>query len=226
MVRVAAGPYLRGSLPAVGLEDERPQRKIQLDTFDIDRTELSTKRYQSCVQAGRCTEPRCIEDDDSPERRATHPVVCVTWQQAFDYCAWATKRLPTEAEWEKAARGIEGGKYPWGHGAPSCERANFAGCNKGGTHAVGALSAAKSPFGALDMAGNVWEWVGDWHHAEYYAVSPTKNPPGPWNGSKKVVCGGAFSYDKDSLESHGRTYDRPTVAYEHVGFRCASSPAF
>ncbi len=224
MVRVAAGPFLRGSPAGVGLEDEHPQRKIVLDAFDIDKTEVSSGRFDRCVKAGRCTPPRCIEKEDSPESRADHPVVCVTWQQAKDFCAWAGKRLPTEAEWEKAARGSEGRKYPWGDQAPACHLANFSGCNKGSTHAVGALSASKSPFGAWDMAGNVWEWVADWHHEDYYALSPANNPPGPWSGSKKVVRGGAFSYDDESLESHGRTYDKPTVAYDHVGFRCASTP--
>ena len=149
-------------------------------------------------------------------------MVCVAWKAANAVCVWADKRLPTEAEWEKAARGPSGADYPWGAGEPTCTRANFSGCGKE-RKPVDSHPEGKSPFGALNMAGNVYEWVGDWHHPEYYAISPTKNPPGPWRGDKKVVRGGAFSYAADELNTHGRTYDQPVKAYEQVGFRCARS---
>jgi formylglycine-generating enzyme required for sulfatase activity len=222
MVRVPGGEFVLGSPPDVGLEDEQPQRRIHLDTFDIDRTEVSSAEYKRCVAAGQCTEPACAKADHKPETRGDHPVVCVTWDQADRFCRWAGKRLPTELEWEKAARGTDGRKYPWGNEPPSCERARYTGCGDG-THAVGALASA-SPYGALDMAGNVWEWVADWHHAAYYAIAPARNPVPPFTGDKKVVRGGSFSYGKDNLTTHGRTFDVPTIAYDHVGIRCARAP--
>ncbi len=228
MVRVAAGAFKRGSPAGVGLEDERPQREINLATFDIDRTEVTAAAYKKCVAAGQCTAPACESDkSDNPETRPNHPVVCVPWAHAKKYCEWAGKRLPTEAEWEKAARGTDGRRYPWGSDEPSCKLANYSGCSLSGktksTRAVGSLPGGASPYGALDMAGNVWEWVADWHHAEYYAICLADNPPGPHSGKYKVVRGGAYSYSDESLETHGRTYDKPTVTYEHVGFRCARS---
>jgi formylglycine-generating enzyme required for sulfatase activity len=222
MVRVPAGAFLRGSPDGVGLRDEHPQRKIELDAFDIDRTEVSVADYGKCVSAGACEPPACTEDGDEPEKRGTYPVVCVPWESAKAYCAWAGKRLPTEAEWEKAARGTEGAKFPWGAGEPSCARANHYDCGNE-RKPVDSLPEGKSPYGALNMAGNVYEWVADWHHADYYALSPSKNPPGPWSGRKKVVRGGAYSYGGDELTSHGRTYDLPEKAYDQVGFRCAKS---
>lgn len=220
MVRVPAGEFLRGSPEGVGLRDEHPQREIFLDAFDIDTTEVSSDAYQKCVAAGACQAPACTEDGDEPEARPTHPVVCVTWDAATKYCAWAGKRLPTEAEWEKAARGTNGARFPWGEGEPSCNLANSYDCGNE-RKPVDALPKGASPFGALNMAGNVFEWVADWHHADYYAISPANNPAGPWSGEKKVVRGGAYSYGEDELSSHGRTYDRPVKAYDQVGFRCA-----
>jgi formylglycine-generating enzyme required for sulfatase activity len=222
MVRVPAGEFLRGSREDVGLKDEHPQRKIFLDTFDIDRTEVSVGDYGKCVSAGACAAASCTEDGDEPEKRTGHPVVCVTWSAAEKYCERAGKRLPTEAEWEKAARGTGGAKFPWGEGEPSCNRANHDACGKE-RKPVDSHPEGKSPYGALNMAGNVYEWVGDWHHRAYYALSPERNPQGPWSGEKKVVRGGAYSYDADELNSHGRTYDRPVKAYDQVGFRCAKS---
>lgn len=220
MVLVPGGPFLRGSPSDVGLEDEHPQREIVLDTFEIDRTEVTVEAYGKCVAAGACAAPACSEDGDEPETRATHPVVCLVWEAADKYCRWAGKRLPTEAEWEKAARGTKGASFPWGEGEPTCNRANYFECGHD-RKAVGSLPEGASPYGALDMAGNVYEWVSDWHHAEYYAISPAKNPEGPFTGSKKVVRGGAYSYDADELNAHGRTFDRPAKAYDQVGFRCA-----
>jgi serine/threonine-protein kinase len=222
MVRVAAGEFLRGSKDDVGLEDERPQRSIHLDAFAIDRTEVPIGDYQRCVAAGKCRAPACTEDGDVPEDKVDHPVVCVTWADADGYCRWAGKRLPTEAEWEKAARGADARSYPWGEGEPTCNRANYHDCGNA-RRAVGSLPAGASPYGALDMAGNVYEWVADWHHRDYYALCPARNPEGPWSGKKKIVRGGAFSYDADELNTHGRTFDLPTKAYDQVGFRCARS---
>lgn len=222
MVRVPEGFFLRGSPPGVGLDDERPQRKLWLDAFDIDRTEVTVAAYQRCVAAKACEPPRCTKDGQHPQSRPTHPVVCVRWHDAKAYCAFAGKRLPSEAEWEKAARGEKAQRYPWGDEAPSCERARYQGCGEG-TVPVGSLAAGASPYGALDLAGNVWEWTADWHHPDYYAIGPEKNPPGPFEGDKKVVRGGAHSYSVELVDAASRTYDKPDRAFDHVGFRCARS---
>ncbi|NUP12683.1 MAG: SUMF1/EgtB/PvdO family nonheme iron enzyme [Polyangiaceae bacterium] len=226
MVEVSAGPFLRGSVPGVGLEDEHPQRTIELSAFYIDRTEVTQADYARCVDAGKCKAPVCKKDranDWDPAARATHPVVCIEWEEARGYCAFAGKRLPTEAEWEKAARGTDGRFYPWGNDAPTCERANYYECGKKGTVPVGSYPSGASPFGAHDMAGNVWEWTADFHMAEYYVASPAKDPEGPSAGESKIVRGGAFKYGASELLSAGRTFDDPTVHFEHVGVRCAKS---
>ena len=222
MVRVPAGPFLRGTPAGVGLEDERPRRTIYLSAFDIDRLEVTVEQYAKCVAAGRCAPPRCSTASQRPETRPKHPVVCMPWKEARNYCLWAAKRLPTEAEWEKAARGTKAQRYPWGNAKPSCQLANYSGCRTpNSTLPVGSHPKGASPYGALDMAGNVWEWVNDWHHADYWSICPSRNPQGPFLGRKKVVRGGAFSYGADELNTHGRTFDLPTKAYNHVGIRCA-----
>jgi formylglycine-generating enzyme required for sulfatase activity len=220
MQDVPAGSFLRGSAAGVGLEDEHPQRTIELSGFAIDKTEVTQADYAKCVAANACTAVTC---ERAFTREDAKPVVCVTWQQAKSYCAWAGKRLPTEAEWEKAARGTDGRSYPWGNDKPTCEHARYYSCGKGEPDPVGSHPKGASPYGALDMAGNVWEWVEDWHDAGYYATCPAKDPPGPTQGTKKVVRGGAFKYGADELLSAGRTFDKPTVTYEHVDFRCAKS---
>jgi formylglycine-generating enzyme required for sulfatase activity len=226
MVLVPEGPFLRGSLPGVGLEDEHPQRSIILAAFLIDVTEVTQANYARCVDAGRCVAPKCKADratDWDPSGRATHPVVCIAWSEAKAFCEFVGKRLPTEAEWEKAARGPDGRLYPWGNDAPTCEHANYFECDRKGTEPVGSHPTGRSPYGALDMAGNVWEWTADFHLANYYVASSAKDPEGPSDGDRKVVRGGAFKYGASELLSAGRTYDAPTVHFEHVGVRCAKS---
>ncbi|MFO0613801.1 MAG: formylglycine-generating enzyme family protein [Polyangiaceae bacterium] len=224
MVLVPPGPFLRGSVEGVGLRDEHPQRKIDLDAFFIDQTEVTQAAYAKCVEAKACVTPRCKKDrptDWDPEARAAYPVVCIDWEEARAYCSFVGKRLPTEAEWEKAARGTEGALYPWGNAEPTCDLANYSDCDRGGPAPVGSYPKNKSPYGALDMAGNVWEWVADYHLASYYNASPDKNPEGPFEGDDRVVRGGSFKYDAELLLSAERTYDEPTVHYEHIGVRCA-----
>lgn len=226
MALIAGGPFLRGSLPGVGLDDEHPQRSIVLATFFIDRTEVRQRDYAECVTAGACPAPRCNADraiDWDPAARGAHPVVCIGWEEARAYCTFRGKRLPTEAEWEKAARGADGRPYPWGSAAPTCERANYEDCDHHDTLAVGSLPAGATPEGVFDLAGNVWEWVADWHMADYYDASAARDPEGPFQGEKKVVRGGAFPYGADDLLSAGRTFDLPEQHFEHVGVRCARS---
>jgi formylglycine-generating enzyme required for sulfatase activity len=227
MVIVPAGPFLRGSPDGVGSSDERPQKEITMSAFYVDKTEVTQKAYAKCVEAKKCKAPQCSSDrktDWDPDKRGDHPVVCIHWKQAKAYCEFAGKRLPTEAEWEKAARGTDGRRYPWGEDPPDCELAQYYGCNTKDTLPVGSLPKGASPYGALDMAGNVWEWIADWYDSGYYKVAPAQDPPGPKRGDEKPVRGGSWKYGKKDLDVAPRTFEEPMKAYEHVGVRCAKSP--
>ncbi|MBI3245402.1 MAG: SUMF1/EgtB/PvdO family nonheme iron enzyme [Deltaproteobacteria bacterium] len=168
--------------------DERPGRMVFLDAFAIDIYEVTVAAYRQCVEAGKCTAPNTGGSCNwNTSDRAQHPINCVDWSQANAYCRWAGKRLPTEAEWEKAARGTDRRVYPWGN-AWDATKANVS---TNGTVAVGSYPAGKSPYGALDMSGNVWEWTADWYADAYYHNGPVKNPKGPESGQVRSVRGGS-----------------------------------
>ncbi len=223
MVYVPAGPFKMGSTD--GEEDERPIHTVTLDAFWIDQTEVTNAMYALCVQAGACNAPvdTTYYGDGA---YANHPVVYVDWYQASNYCAWVGGRLPTEAEWEKAARGgLEGKRYPWGDELPTCQAgarngAQYRGCD-GLTVAVGTFQP--NGYGLYDMAGNVWEWVSDWYDPDYYRNSPASNPTGPISGGGRVLRGGSwFDYVKDirSAVRHGAI---PDYSNDFAGFRCLRS---
>ncbi len=176
-----------------------PYHEVYLDGYYIDHTEVTVDAYSACVAAGGCTAPPFISPycNWGVAGRGLHPVNCVTWQQVYEYCAWAGKRLPTEAEWEKAARGTDGRKYPWGNETATCEYAvtyeNGCGCGIDSMMPVCSKSpAGDSPYGLCDMAGNVLEWTADWYLSNYYSTSPASNPTGPISGSTRVYRGGWF----------------------------------
>jgi formylglycine-generating enzyme required for sulfatase activity len=219
MVQVPAGDFDMGCNEEVDdacADDEKPLHTLSISAFEIDRTEVTQAEYAACMSAGKCGPPSCDWNCDDQD----FPASCVTWTQASAYCDWAGKRLPTEAEWEKAARGSEGFKYPWGNDEPDCSHANMTGCNAGAL-AVGSLAEGASPYGALDMAGNMVELVADWYDEAYYASSPAADPAGPKNGTRYVGRGGGFKSNADYLRTSKRDWYDTTDAGASLGFRCA-----
>lgn len=232
MVYVPGGTFLMGSRednPQAD-NDEYPQREVFLDGFWIDQVEVINERYQQCVAAGECNPPyengSFSRDSYYGDPQFTnYPVVWVTWFDAVRYCLWAGKRLPTEAQWEKAARGTDGREYPWGDSPPDETLANFGG-NIGDTTEVGAYSPqGDSPYGGMDMAGNVLEWVTDWYDGNYYYTAPKKNPPGPGNSpiQARVARGGSWLYPARRARAPLRVDRIPELREGNIGFRCVFS---
>ncbi len=226
---------------------EEPQHPETLAAFFIDRQEVTAGAYEKCVLAGSCTAPSTTEDACSGDLatwnswngmtgkakngRQQFPVNCLTWTQAAAYCAWAGDRLPTEAEWERAARGgLTNQLYPWGSGI-DCDHAVFddgsatdnQGCDANGPIAVGSKPAGINGYGLLDMAGNVAEWVADWYAADYYSSSPAANPSGAATGSMKVLRGSDFGGVSPSMRASVRDIALPTTVSVYNGFRCVRS---
>jgi serine/threonine-protein kinase len=240
MMYVPEGDFLMGSNT---YDDEKPIHPVTLDAYWMDQTEITNKMYALCVQDGGCQAPvrtgaYWVNDYYGNSQYGDYPVVNVDWNMADAYCGWAGARLPTEAEWEKAARGTDSRTYPWGEGI-DCSRANFDVSCGFHTTEVGTYTTGKSPFGLFDMAGNVWEWVMDWYDSKYYRNSPSDNPQGPSNGLYKVLRGGSWVHvgnftpagdsggDWYNYKSDLRAADRGrgvTSATDFsIGFRCARS---
>lgn len=219
MVYVPAGVLTMGSDDFSSDADERPAHPVYLDAYWLDRTEVTNAMYASCVAAQICE--RVAHPPTNADEKSNHPVQGVTWPNAVAYCTWAGRRLPTEAEWEKAARGTDGRIYPWGNAQPSFELGNFN-KERDGTQPVGSYLAGASPYGALDMAGNVYEWVADWYGLDYYAGSPLENPTGVASGLQRVLRGGNWNSTPDTLRSANRFWAFPG-RNDFDGFRCALS---
>jgi formylglycine-generating enzyme required for sulfatase activity len=220
LVYVPEGEFSMGN--DSGWDEERPVHTVALDAFWIDQTEITNEMYAKCVQDRSCTQPSNAAHF-SDANYADHPVVYVSWNDANQYCTWAGRRLPTEAEWEKTARGTDGRVYPWGD-TIDCSLANFWGKENGcveDTTSVGNYPVGISPYGALDMTGNVLEWV-----SSLFALYPYDETDGredPETSGARVLRGGSWNVTAEFSRGSRRDWYFPSVRRNYVGFRCALS---
>lgn len=233
MVLIPEGPFPMG-VPhgdRDGGRDEYPRHDVFVNNFYIDKFELTNSRYLEFVKAANHRIPQnpknatrnLWQGETITESVADRPVINVDWADANAYCQWAGKRLPTEAEWEKAAKGTADRRFPWGNVEPTNKHLNFnqQWIGEKTLMPVGSYELGKSPFGVYDMAGNVWEWVNDWYDAKYYEKSPAKNPTGPESGTKRVLRGSGWQNETPTVRIFTRVDSDPTIRNESTGFRCA-----
>jgi len=220
MVLIPAGEFAMGS--DKGDDDEQPIHRVFIDSFYIDKFEVTNGRFAKFVEAVQIEPPWGFKDKETPVLHIDQPVRWVNWMDAMGYCLWVGKRLPTEAEWEKAARGTDGRIYPWGNDSPTPAHAVF-GLKEGAdtVSAIGNRDKGKSPYGVHDMAGNLYEWTIDWYDEQFYSKNPAINPRGPAEGAAKVQRGGSYTNAPYRLRSTFRTKGDPTEHDPNVGFRCA-----
>ncbi|WP_461536248.1 formylglycine-generating enzyme family protein [Spongorhabdus nitratireducens] len=240
MVQIPAGEFTMGCSEQDTKNnricvDSKPAHKVYLDGYKIDKYMVTYRRYNKCQEEGACTElfygSAC---NAGMSWNSDHPVNCVDWHQAKALCEFEGKRLPTEAEWEKAARGTDGRMFPWGNQSASCDLAVMnqktgsntmgPGCGAGTTQPIGSKPAGASPYGVMDMAGNLFEWTADWFSTSYFANSPKNNPKGPDSGEFKVLRGSSWLMrTDDGLASNVRSGYAPLGQGYVVGFRCAKN---
>ena len=244
MVLIPAGEFIRGTDSEQANTDQKPAHQVYLDAFYIDKYEVTNAEYEEFILVGGykkrefwteegwnfiqkfqfdADEWHQIETplqygENSVSTDPNHPVIGVSWYEANAYAAWAGKRLPTEAEWEKAARGTDGRIYPWGNEMDFSKLSYFPHATK--VQTVGSFANGASPYGVLDMAGSVWEWCGDWYGEGYYSQSPQKNPKGPDKGEYRVLRGGGWDSIRLQLRCSYRYYELAGRRTYNVGFRC------
>lgn len=225
MVLIPAGVFLRGT--DVGGLDEGPPREIFLDAFQIDRYEVTNSQYGQFASATghrKAGPPSRYAKNVSKMRGPNQPAIYVSWDDAVAYCQWKGRRLPTEAEWEKAMRGQDGRLWPWGN-TEQADGANWARVNDGfeASAPAGSFKADMSPYGVMDGAGNVMEWVQDWYAEGYFKEAPDRNPPSPEYGVYRTMRGGAYTTTGGDLRLTSRSKMVPDFRDETIGFRCAMS---
>ena len=213
-VYIPGGEFILGS--DTGNEDETPQQNMYINAFNIDIYPVTNAEYKEFVDATGHNPPRTWKEGAYPEGTADHPVIWVTWQDAQAYCEWAGKRLPTELEWEKAARGTDGRTYPWGEAFDSA-KCNSKESGLGGTSPVGSYPDGVSPSGAFDMAGNVWEWTADWYEAYRGSLYELAR----YGERYKVLRGGSWFDAQDMVRTSTRKSFDPNQGFSTIGFRCA-----
>jgi formylglycine-generating enzyme required for sulfatase activity len=226
LLYIPAGEFTMGS-DNNQVADQMPAHKVYLDAFWIDQTEVTNKMYSLCVEASICKEPTNKTSAKNINYYGNtafnnYPVIYVDWNMAETYCAWVDRRLPSEAEWEKAARGDDGRIYPWGNDAPDSNLLNYNNI-VGDTSSVKSYETGKSQYGVYDMSGNVWEWVNDWYSETYYSISEQSNPVGPVSGQARVHRGGSFYDTNNFIYSSRRDKGDPGFVSFNLGFRCALS---
>ena len=231
MVLIPAGSFYMGEntrydwtfMLAYNIYDG-PEHVVYLDAYFIDKYEVTNEQFNKFVEQTGYRMGRCL--NDSRFNRANQPVVGVTWDDAVAYAAWAGKRLPTEAEWEKAARGADRRLWPWGNKFDKAKcnvwESGAAGLRE--TKPVGSFADGKSPYGCYDMAGNAWEWCADYYDQNYYMVSPSKNPTGPETGQQRVIRGGGLLYFSHYARCAARYRVPPYAQSPQIGFRCVKTP--
>ncbi len=222
-VFVPGGAFIMGAESEL-LADFSPAHEVTISGFWIQQAEVTNQQYAQCVAAGECTPP-AVEDNElfryGDPRFVNYPVVGVDWYQAEAYCTYINSRLPTEAEWELTARGLESLPYPWGKEAPTCDLLNFDNClDPSEPEDVRSYTNGASPYDAMDMLGNVYEWLGDWYQKDYYQSSPSNDPEGPDNGIEKVYRGGSYKSPVNLTSPILRFFDKPEIHSEELGFRC------
>ncbi len=228
LILIPGGEFVMGSTPdndPYFWGAESPPHNVYVSDYYIYETEVTNNMYESCVKEKACPRPdwknsRTHKEYYGNPDFGNYPVVLVSWMQAVSYCQWAGGRLPSEAEWEKAARGTDQRLFPWGNSL-STGQANYCGdvCSND-TLPVGQFLNGASPYGVLDMAGNVWEWVNDYFNSGYYNNSPREDPPGPASGTRKVIRGGAWHNPAEGIRVVARSSLTPNNALDTVGFRC------
>jgi len=206
------------------LRVDNPQHRIYLDAYWMDKTEVTNDMYAKCLEAGECTHPANYDTYYGIWAYRDYPVVYINWYQADSYCRWAGRYLPTEAQWEKAARGTDGRRYPWGNQPPNPRLVNFNLSLIGEPVPAFRYPLGASPYGVLNMAGNVREWIADWYSDNYYQSSPYIDPKGPATGTQRSLRSGSYAEDEQQISVYTRFKHLPDSAGLSRGFRCAENP--